>query len=95
MPVQPLKAMAAIAIASGLGYEVINAAGITMGVILLLISITGLSVKLGRFFPVSVIRGIQLGLGLMLIKASASLMNDEALVSLASRSNFDNKRFYN
>ena len=84
MPVQPLKAMAAIAIASGLGYEVINAAGITMGVILLLISITGLSVKLGRFFPVSVIRGIQLGLGLMLIKASASLMNDEALVSLAS-----------
>ncbi|PIP70961.1 MAG: hypothetical protein COZ31_02555 [Nitrospirae bacterium CG_4_10_14_3_um_filter_44_29] len=84
MPVQPLKAMAAIAIASGLGYEVINAAGITMGAILLLISITGLSVKLGRFFPVSVIRGIQLGLGLMLIKASASLMNDEVLVSLAS-----------
>ena len=84
MPVQPLKAMAAIAIASGLGYEVINAAGITMGVILLLISITGLSVKLGRFFPVSVIRGIQLGLGMMLIKASARLMNDEVLISLAS-----------
>ena len=55
-----------------------------MRVILLLISITGLSVKLsGVFvFPVSVIRGIQLGLGMMLIKASASLMKDEAIISL-------------
>lgn len=84
MPVQPLKAMAAIAIGLGLDHKVINAAGITMGVILILISITGLSVKLGRLFHVSVIRGIQLGLGLMLIKASASLINAEPLVSLAS-----------
>ena len=44
MPVQPLKAMSAIAIASGLSYTVINAGGILLGVILLLISMTGLSV---------------------------------------------------
>jgi hypothetical protein len=70
MPVQPLKAMSAIAIATGLGYEVINAAGIIMGFLLLIISVTGASVRLGNIFPVSVIRGIQLGLGLILVKTS-------------------------
>jgi SulP family sulfate permease len=75
MPVQPLKAMSAIAIATGLSFEVINAAGIVMGIILLVISFTGLSVRLGRMFPVSVVRGIQLGLGLMLIRTSLDMIN--------------------
>jgi SulP family sulfate permease len=84
MPVQPLKAMAAIAIATGLSVEVMNAAGVAMGVILILISLTGLGIKLGQFFPVSVIRGIQLGLGLMLIKASKSLINADIFIALLS-----------
>lgn len=84
MPVQPLKAMSAIAIASGLSYSVINAGGIIMGGILLLISITGLSVRLGNLFPVSVVRGIQLGLGLILIKASLHLISaDPSIAGLA------------
>ena len=37
MPVQPLKAMFAIAIAMGLGVDVINAAGLVMGLLLLLL----------------------------------------------------------
>lgn len=82
MPVQPLKAMAAIAIATGLGYEVINAAGIVMGIILLLIAFSGLSAKLGNLFPVSVIRGIQLGLGMMLVKASSNLINSGVYVAI-------------
>jgi len=82
MPVQPLKAMAAIAIASGLGFELINAAGIVMGVILILISVTGLSVRLGEIFPVSVIRGIQLGLGAMLVKSSFALMRVDLTVAI-------------
>ena len=81
MPVQPLKAMSAIAIASGLSYTVINAGGILLGVILLLISMTGLSVWLGNLFPVSVIRGIQLGLGLILIKASLNLIGTDPLIA--------------
>lgn len=82
MPVQPLKAMAAIAIASGLGFEIINAAGIAMGVILIFISVTGLSVRLGELFPVSVIRGIQLGLGAMLVKSSFALMRVDLTVAI-------------
>ena len=84
MPVQPLKAMAAIAISTGLGFEVINAAGMVMGAILLLIAVTGLSVKLGEFFPVSVVRGIQLGLGLMLINASFGMMAPDAVLAAAA-----------
>ena len=50
MPVTSDGKEASIAIASGLGYEVINYAGITMRGTKLLISITGLSVVwLGRF----------------------------------------------
>jgi SulP family sulfate permease len=81
MPVQPLKAMSAIAIAAGVSVEVINAAGISMGMILLLIAITGLSVRLGAFFPVSVVRGIQLGLGLILIKTAFALIKIDLSVA--------------
>ncbi len=82
MPVQPLKAMAAIAIASGLSFEIINAAGIAMGVILILISVTGLSIRLGEIFPVSVIRGIQIGLGAMLVNSSFALMRVDLTVAI-------------
>ncbi len=82
MPVQPLKAMSAIAIASGLSLEVINAAGIIMGVILLMISVTGLSLSLGKIFPLSVIRGIQLGLGLILVKTSSVFLYGDFVVGI-------------
>ncbi len=82
MPVQPLKAMSAIAIATGLSSSVINAAGIVMGIILLIIAFTGLSTRLGNMFPLSVIRGIQLGLGMMLIKASLNLMNGDIPIAI-------------
>ncbi len=84
MPVQPLKAMSAIAIAAGLGAGVVNAAGIVMGVILFFIAFTGLSVRLGNIFPVSVIRGIQLGLGMLLVKTAIPLMNKDLAIALAA-----------
>ncbi len=84
MPVQPLKAMSAIAIASGLGYAVINAAGVVMGFILILIALTGLSIRLGGFFPVSVIRGIQFGLGAMLVRTSFGLMSPDIVIALVA-----------
>jgi SulP family sulfate permease len=82
MPVQPLKAMSAIAIASGLGYGVINAAGITMGIVLILIAVTGLSAWLGELFPLSVIRGIQLGLGALLVKTSFTLLRGDFTIAV-------------
>lgn len=84
MPVQPLKAMAAIAIASGLSPEMMTSAGIIMGVVLLFISFTGVSVTLGRLFPVAVIRGIQLGLGLLLIKTSVNFISIDPSIAIVA-----------
>jgi MFS superfamily sulfate permease-like transporter len=66
MPVQPLKAMAAIVIAQKLGGDVLYGAGLAIGLSMLLLSLTGLIDWLARVIPKSVVRGIQFGLGLQL-----------------------------
>jgi SulP family sulfate permease len=68
MPVQPLKAVAAIAIALGLSPGVIAASGLIMGGLLLTLSFTNLISVVARLFPRAVIRGIQLSVGLLLLK---------------------------
>ena len=82
MPVQPLKAMSAVAIATGMSSEIINTAGIILGFILIVLALTGLSDELGRVFPVPVIRGIQLGLGMMLVRASLGLMGSDIFMAV-------------
>lgn len=66
MPVQPLKAMAAIVIAQKVSGSVLYGAGLAIGVTMFILSITGLIDWLARVVPKSVIRGIQFGLGLQL-----------------------------
>jgi SulP family sulfate permease len=70
IPVQPLKAMAAVAITLGLGSDYIQAASIIIGLILLAISLTNVTKFLPRVFTAPIIKGMQLGVGLMLIKIS-------------------------
>ena len=66
MPVQPLKAVAALVIAGGISRDVLAAGGLTIGVLMLVLSETGGLSWLQRAVPVVVVRGIQLGLGLQL-----------------------------
>ncbi len=68
IPVQPLKVVAALAIAAPekITVEVIAAAGIIFGVFLLFLAFTGIIDKIAKFFTKPVVRGIQLGLGLIL-----------------------------
>ncbi|MFQ5925039.1 MAG: putative sulfate/molybdate transporter [Dehalococcoidia bacterium] len=75
MPVQPLKAVAAIAIATGLSASVIAASGLLMAVVLLLLALTGIITAVAKLFPKAIIRGIQLGIALLLIKAGVALAN--------------------
>lgn len=70
MPVQPLKAMAALVIAQQISGEILLGAGLAIGVIMLFLSVTGLLTKISQIVPKAVIRGIQLGLGLKLITLS-------------------------
>src|SRR2546427_7344381 len=66
MPVQPLKAMAALVIAQKLPANVLFGGGLAIGVIMLLLTVTGLITWLARVVPKTVVRGIQFGLGLQL-----------------------------
>lgn len=66
MPVQPLKAMAALVIAQHLSGNVLFGGGLAIGVIMLLLTVTGLIGWLARVVPKTVVRGIQFGLGLQL-----------------------------
>ena len=66
MPVQPLKAMAALVIAQKLGGNILFGAGLAIGAIMLVLTVTGLIWWLARVVPKTVVRGIQFGLGLQL-----------------------------
>ncbi|MGK5091792.1 putative sulfate/molybdate transporter [Deltaproteobacteria bacterium TL4] len=66
MPVQPLKAVAAIVIAEKLTGPVIYGAGLSIGLLMLLLTVTGGITWLARVIPKAVIRGIQFGLGIKL-----------------------------
>ncbi len=66
IPIQPMKIIAAVAIAEELPSEVIMAAGITIGVVMVLLAWGGLIDLLNKIIPKSIIRAIQLALGLKL-----------------------------
>ena len=68
MPMQPLKAMAVLVIAQKVSSSTLFMAGILIGVVMLLFTLTGLLEKLKNLVPHHVVRGIQLGLAFSLIK---------------------------
>jgi MFS superfamily sulfate permease-like transporter len=74
IPVQPIKAAAAIAIASGLGVETIAAAGIILGVIMFILGRSGAAAKLAGLFSLPLVRGLQLGVGLLLLQVAFRLL---------------------
>jgi SulP family sulfate permease len=76
IPVQPLKAFGAIAIAKGLGVEVIAAGAMLMGVVFLVLARSGALDQAARAFPRPVIRGVQLAVGLLFLKIAWGLATD-------------------
>lgn len=75
VPVQPMKTIAVIAIVTNAKPEVIVSAGIIMGIILILFSVTKLINFLYKLFSITVVRGIQFGLGIMLIMNGIKLIS--------------------
>lgn len=73
-PVQPLKALTAVAVAQGLAPGVIRAAGIELGAVLLLLSVKGAADLVARLFLKPVIRALQLGVGVLLVIAAYKLV---------------------
>jgi len=80
IPVQPLKAVAAIAIAGGLSPGIISASGLIMAAFLLLMAGTRAIKQVTKLFPKVIIRGIQLGVGLILVETGLLLVSKKQII---------------
>jgi MFS superfamily sulfate permease-like transporter len=74
LPVQPMKAVSAVILTDGLRPGEVAAAGMMLGIILLILGITGWIGRLAHAIPQSVSAGLQLGLGLLMGVLGVKLM---------------------
>ncbi|QIX00002.1 hypothetical protein AMS68_005519 [Peltaster fructicola] len=74
LPVQPMKAIASVAISQHFTKGETAAAGLTVGIAVFILSATGLLRWLSRVVPVPVVKGIQVGAGLNLVISAGSSM---------------------
>lgn len=72
-PVQPLKALAALAVAHGSSPDTIHAAGLEIGLVLVLLATTGLADRMSSIFTKPVIRSLQFGVGCLLVVSAIKL----------------------
>lgn len=70
IPLEPMKAIAVIVIAGSVGSAGIAAAGLILGALFLLLGYGRFFEVIERWVPQSVVRGIQLGLALLLLRSS-------------------------
>ena len=77
MPVQPLKAFSIIAIAQALTPSVIAAGALLMSLSLFLLASTRAVENLNRVVPLSVVRGVQFALGIILIRSALHMVFSE------------------
>ena len=76
VPVQPLKALGAIAIAKGLGASDIAAAALLIGLAFLALGQSRSLDLVARAFPRALVRGVQLTVGLLFLKIAWGLVSD-------------------
>ena len=74
MCVQPMKTIAAVALAEGLSRVQVAAAGIMTSTIVLALGLTRSILIVSNVIPISVVRGMQLGLGLSLLRRGLGLI---------------------
>jgi len=75
-PVQPLKALTAVAVAQQLSPGVIHAAGLEIAAVLLLLSVRHVADMVAWVFTKPVVRALQLGVGVLLVITSVKLVLD-------------------
>ncbi|MGB4052032.1 MAG: putative sulfate/molybdate transporter [Methanoculleus sp.] len=77
IPIEPMKAIGAVVIAGGLSGGEIVASGIVVGAIFFIIGLVGGMSWIGNRIPRSVIRGVQAGLALLLLKTSLGYISQD------------------
>lgn len=84
IPVQPMKAIAAVALLGVASPTEIALSGVLIGLVLLGLGGTGLIDRIRRLVPQSVLSGLQLGLGLSLAWVAVGLMREHWLIGALS-----------
>ncbi|WP_291322146.1 putative sulfate/molybdate transporter [Desulfonatronospira sp.] len=74
VPVEPMKVIGAYAVATGITASEIMASSLLIGVLLLIIALTGAMTLIGRYTPKAVVRGVQLSTGLLLMAEGVRFM---------------------
>jgi MFS superfamily sulfate permease-like transporter len=84
LSVQPMKAISAVILTNGLRPGEVAAAGILIGLVLLVLGITGWISRLARAIPQSVSAGLQLGLGLLMGVLGIKLLLQTPIIGFGS-----------
>ena len=82
--VEPMKALAALAVAGALTYAELALAGVILGVVLLAIGLTGTLAHVERWIGEPVIRGVQFAVGLVLFETGIGLAVGDPTVALVA-----------
>lgn len=82
--VEPMKALAALVIAGGLGAEGLVVAGLVAGAVLVALGTTDTLARVEAFVGRPVVRGVQLAVGLVLLETSVQLSLDGPVYALAA-----------
>jgi len=82
MPVEPMKVIGAIVIAGGLSKEEITASGMILGILFLILGFSKGMNFVQEKVPSSVVRGIQMGLALILFKTSINFIIKDSVLSI-------------
>jgi MFS superfamily sulfate permease-like transporter len=82
--VEPLKVVGALIVSASLTQGEIIGAGLFVGAIFLLLGVTGLIDNIARVFPLSMIRGVQLGLALLLLLKGGQFIYQDMWIGIAA-----------
>jgi hypothetical protein len=79
--VEPMKALAALAIAGGLTHAELALSGLALGVVLLVLGVSGALSAVERWIGEPVVRGVQLAVGLILLQTAISIAATDPTVA--------------
>lgn len=84
MPIEPMKVLAVVAISQAWSPSLISASALGTGVIWLLLALTGVMNWIARITPNSVVRGIQIALGVLLAVPAVKMLSTGWALGLVS-----------
>ena len=84
MPIQPMKVLAVVAIAQSWSPSMVYASAFAMGVVWLLLSVTNVMGLMAKITPLSVVRGIQVALGVLLAMQAVHMLKASWVLAAVS-----------